>query len=71
VWDSGFSVADFVAVHSCEGSGGITPRFPHTPGASGLSKRECKEPTRLFAIFACPKHYEFQLMEGPFTYEPG
>src|SRR6266699_4517727 len=27
-------VADFVAVHSCEGSGGIAPLFPLTSGAS-------------------------------------
>ncbi len=30
-------VADFVAVHSCEGSGGIAPLFPLTSGASWLS----------------------------------
>jgi len=36
-------VADFVAVHSCEGSGGITPRFPLTSGASCLSKRKLPE----------------------------
>src|SRR6185295_7868925 len=32
-WDSGF-VADFVAVHSCEGSGGFAPLFPLTSDAS-------------------------------------
>jgi len=30
-------VADFVAVHSCEGSGGFAPLFPLTSGASWLS----------------------------------
>jgi len=35
-------VADFVAVHSCEGSGGFTPRFPLTSGASCFIKdRSC------------------------------
>jgi hypothetical protein len=41
-WDSGFFVADFVAVHSCEGSGGFAPLFPLTSNASELSKRGCK-----------------------------
>lgn len=31
-------VADFVAVYSCEGSGGFAPLFPLTSGASSLSK---------------------------------
>ena len=26
--DSGLWDAEFVAVHSCEGSGGVSPRFP-------------------------------------------
>src|SRR5260370_25801269 len=34
IGDSGFSVADFVAVYSCEGSGGFTPHFPYASGAS-------------------------------------
>src|SRR5216684_957494 len=38
-WDSGFFVADFVAVYSCEGSGGIAPLFPLTSSASWLSKK--------------------------------
>ena len=33
-------VADFVAVYSCEGSGGFAPLFPLTSGASWLSKTE-------------------------------
>ena len=35
-------IADFVAVHSCEGSGGIAPLFPLTSNASWLSNRGCK-----------------------------
>ena len=31
-------VADFVAVHSCEGSGGVSPRFPRTLGASVVDR---------------------------------
>lgn len=45
------SVADFVAVHSCEGSGGFAPLFPLTSGASWLSKTEAgrpEHPTELF-----------------------
>jgi hypothetical protein len=50
MWDGGFSIADFVAVHSCEGSGGIAPLFPHTSGASWLLKKRRKEFTILFTI---------------------
>src|SRR6266850_4572806 len=35
-------VADFVAVHSCEGSGGFAPLFPLTSNASCLSRRDAK-----------------------------
>src|SRR6267142_4569334 len=40
-------VADFVAVHSCEGSGGFAPLFPLTSNASWLSKpgmQKCSTP---------------------------
>lgn len=40
-------VADFVAGHSCEGSGGITPLFPLTSGASWFIKREWQRPRNL------------------------
>jgi hypothetical protein len=40
IWDSGFFVADFVAVHSCEGSGGIAPLFPLASSASRFIKEE-------------------------------
>jgi len=39
-------VADFVAVHSCEGSGGIAPLFPLTSNASWLSETEMQERSR-------------------------
>ncbi len=35
--------ADFVAVHSCEGSGGFAPLFPLTFNASDLSKTGMQE----------------------------
>src|SRR6478735_11940866 len=44
-------VADFVAVHSCEGSGGFAPLFPLTSSASWLSKTEAgrtEQPLELF-----------------------
>src|SRR5882724_3173725 len=34
IWNSGLFIADFVAVHSCEGSGGVAPLFPLTSDAS-------------------------------------
>jgi len=36
-------VADFVAVYSCEGSGGFAPLFPLTSSASWLSKTGMQE----------------------------
>src|SRR5712692_4229061 len=48
MWDSGFCVADFVAVYSCEGSGGIAPLFPHTSGASVIKEESSKEFGTLF-----------------------
>jgi hypothetical protein len=70
VWDSGFSVADFVAVHSCEGSGGIAPLFPHTSAASGYQRENAKNPQDSLQS-SLSKHYDFQLMEGPFTLQTG
>jgi len=36
-------IADFVAIHSCEGSGGVAPLFPLTSNASWLSKTRMQE----------------------------
>src|SRR6266446_6445531 len=68
IWDSGFFVADFVAVHSCEGSGGITPLFPLTSGASWLSKRKVAKSTETLAVFPV-KRSEFQQVDS--IYEAG
>src|SRR6266852_5428685 len=48
LWDSGFFVADFVAVHSCEGSGGFTPHFSYASGASVIKEESGKEFGTLF-----------------------
>jgi len=45
-------VADFVAVHSCEGSGGITPLFPLTSSASWFIKEEIGEERRTLFAFS-------------------
>ena len=55
-------VADFVAVHSCEGSGGFAPLFPFTSNASWLSKtemQECSTPLQSSHV----KQSEFQQVE--------
>src|SRR6185369_10493946 len=46
-------VADFVAVHSCEGSGGFAPLFPLTSSASCLSKTGMQRALYALAIFPC------------------
>jgi hypothetical protein len=45
LWDSGSGAADFVAVYSCEGSGGFAPLFPYTSGASWLAETGPKATT--------------------------
>ena len=44
-------VADFVAVYSCEGSGGFAPRFPLTSSASWLSRAEAGRTEHPLEIF--------------------
>ena len=61
-------VADFVAVHSCEGSGGFAPLFPITSNASWLSKTGMQERFSPLAIFPV-KQSEFQQVE--LIYEAG
>src|SRR6185503_12625386 len=44
-------VADFVAVHSCEGSGGFAPLFPLTSSASCFQKTRMQRALCALAIF--------------------
>lgn len=53
-------VADFVAVHSCEGSGGLAPLFPLTSSASWLSKTGMPKSALRFCNFSPVKQSEFQ-----------
>src|SRR5215217_2099076 len=61
-------VADFVAVYSCEGSGGFAPLFPLTSSASWLSKTGMQELSGLSRSFPV-KQSEFQQVE--LVYEAG
>jgi hypothetical protein len=63
-----FFVTDFVAVHSCEGSGGIAPLFPLASSASWLSRQRCKSAER-FCNFSPVKQFEFQQVESVYEAE--
>ena len=62
-------VADFVAVHSCEGSGGLTPLFPLTSSASWLSKKRDAKSGDLSCSLFPVKQSEFQQIK--LIYEAG
>lgn len=56
-------VADFVAVYSCEGSGGFAPLFPLTSGGSWLSKTGMPKSALRSCKFSPFKQSEFQQVE--------
>lgn len=56
-------VADFVAVYSCEGSGGFAPLFPLTSSASWLSKTGMQRAPCALCSLSPVKHSEFQQVE--------
>jgi hypothetical protein len=62
-------VADFVAVHSCEGSGGFAPLFPLTSSASYLSKTAMQRALYALAIF--PLSNKPGLQQVGLVYEAG
>src|SRR2546423_10607470 len=60
--DSGFFVADFVAVHSCEGSGGFVPLFPLPSSDSCFSKTGRQKAHFPLSIFSFPTTPDFHTM---------